>query len=279
VSVIDDTGRTVTLPHPAQRVLTLSPNTTELLFEAGGGSRIVGTVAYSDYPPAARKIPRVGDNTAFDLERIVALKPDLAIAWRHADAQSQLPLLSKLGIPVYYSDPRRLNDVPSTLERLGILVGSSAHAQQAASAYQQRLTSLRQRYANRSEVLMFYQVWQQPLMTLNGTHLVSDVMSVCGGRNLFANETLLVPTISTESVVASNPEVILTASMGATQSSTPLADLEHWKRWPALTAVQRQNLLTINGDLINRQGPRVLDAVQHLCEQLDEVRSRRPQRR
>lgn len=276
VSVIDDAGHTVTLAQPARRVLTLSPHTTELVFAAGGGDRIVGTVAYSDYPPAARDIPRVGDNRAFDLERIAAMKPDLAVVWRHGNAQGQLAALAKLGIPVFYSDPRRLDQLPLTLERLGILIGTADEARREAANYRQRLATLRHTYAGRSPVVVFYQVWEQPLMTLNGEHMVSDVMAACGGRNLFAAETLLVPTVSTEAVVAGNPEAIVTASMGATQSSRPLVDLQHWKRWSGMTAVQRHNLFTIDGDLINRQGPRILEAAETLCKQLDTARSRRP---
>lgn len=278
INVTDDLGHTITLARPAQRVVSLSPHTTELLFAAGAGNRIVGAVAYSDYPPAARAIPRIGDNRAFDLERIAALKPDLAVAWRHGDAQGQLGHLAKLGIPVFYSDSRRLDDVPSTLERLGTLVGTREEANHTATAYRQRLASLRQTYAALPPVVVFYQVWEQPLMTLNGAHIVSDVMSACGARNLFATETLLVPTVSTEAVVAGNPEVIITAGMGATQSTDALADLKHWKRWKSMTAVQRDNLFTVDGDLINRQGPRILDAVEILCKQLEAVRRRRPAR-
>ena len=276
LSAVDDTGQTITLPRPAQRVLTLSPHTTELVFAAGAGDRIVGTVAYSDYPPAARAIPRVGDNKAFDLERIAAMQPDLAVVWRHGNAQGQLAVLAKLGIPVFYSDPRRLDQLPFTLERLGVLVGTPDRARQAAAVYRARLAALRQTYAARPPVVVFYQVWEQPLMTLNGAHMVSDVVTACGGRNLFAAEALLVPTVSTEAVVAGNPEVIVTASMGATRAARPLADLQHWKRWNGMTAVQRDNLFTIDGDLINRQGPRILEAAEILCQQLEMARSRRP---
>ncbi len=278
LSVVDDTGKTVTLSQPARRVISLSPHTTEMLFAAGGGNRIVGTVTYSDYPPAARDIPRVGDNKALDLERLAALRPDLVVVWRHGNAQRQLDRLGALGIPVFYSDPRKLDQLPDTLERLGTLLDSRDAARASANAFRQRLAALRRDYAARPPVVVFYQVWEQPLMTLNGDHMISDVMAACGGRNLFAAESLLVPTISTEAVVAGNPEAIVTASMGATRSERPLVNLDHWKRWSGMTAVTRGNLFTIDGDLINRQGPRILDATAILCRQLETVRSRRPAR-
>lgn len=276
VSTTDDTGETVTLPQPAQRIVSLAPHATELLYAAGGGSRIVGTVHYSDYPPAARDIPRVGDNKALDLERIAALKPDLIVLWRHGNAKKQIEQLRGLGIPVFHSEPRRLDDIAQNLERLGVLLGTAPTAQQAATTLRQRVASLRQRHAARPAVTVFYQVWQQPLMTLNGDHLISEMLGVCGGRNVFADQAILVPTVSPEAVLARNPEAMLAASMGATQSDQPLGDFSQWMRWKQLTAVARGNLFTIDGDLLNRAGPRAVDATAALCEHLETARKRRP---
>lgn len=275
ISVTDDTGATVTLQRPAQRIVSLAPHATELLFAAGGGARIVGTVAYSDYPPPARDIPHVGDNRSLDLERIAALKPDLVVVWRHGNAQKQIERLRALGIPLYFSEPHRMGDIPRSIETLGTLLDTRASAHNAAQQFRQRVDALRQRYASRPPVPVFYQVWEQPLMTLNGQHIFSDMLALCGGRNIFANEPLLVPTVSVEAVVAANPEVLLTASMGATQGSRPIDTLDAWKRWPQLLAVQRGNLFTINGDLINRFGPRLVDAATLLCEDLEQARTRR----
>jgi len=276
VSATDDTGATVSLAAPATRVISLAPHATELIYAAGGGAKLVGTVSYSDYPPAAKQVPHVGDNTALDLERIVALKPDLIVVWRHGNAQAQLERLRELHIPLFFSEPQRLDDVAVTLTRLGTLLGTSATADTAASAYRQEIARLRARYASRPPVSVFYEVWDQPLMTLNGTHMISDVIALCGGRNVFAKLAPLVPTVSTEAVLAANPEAIVTASAGATKSDAPAAKLDAWRAWPSLTAVARQNLFAIDGDLIDRPAPRIAQGAAELCEDLEVARSRRP---
>ncbi|MCG5261431.1 cobalamin-binding protein [Cupriavidus gilardii] len=276
VTVVDDAGQTITLAHPARRIVSLAPHVTEMLFAAGGGDRIVGTVNYSDYPPEARAIPRVGDNKALDLERIAALKPDLIVVWRHGNAQKQAERLRALGLPLFHSEPRRLAAVPDNIEKLGVLLGTGPTAHAAAERLRARIAALGKTHAARPPVSVFYQVWQQPLMTLNGQHMVSDMLALCGGRNVFADETPLVPTISVEAVIARNPEAMITASMGATPADRPLADFAQWQRWQQLTAVARGNLFTIDGDLINRAGPRAIDAAEILCRQLEVARSRRP---
>ncbi|WP_207556758.1 cobalamin-binding protein [Paraburkholderia acidicola] len=275
ITVTDDSGATVTLAAPAQRVISLAPHVTELLYAAGGGAKLVGAVTYSDYPPEAKQLPRVGDNKALDLERIVALKPDLIVVWRHGNAQAQLERLRELHIPLFFSEPKHLDDIASTLTKLGVLLDTQQTADAAAAAFRQRIAQLRTRYATRPPVSVFYQVWDKPLMTLNGTHMISDVIALCGGRNVFAQLEPLVPTVSTEAVLAANPEAIVTASQGATAPDHPLPQLDTWRAWPALTAVARDNLFAIDGDLINRPAPRIAEGAAQLCEDLETVRSRR----
>jgi len=276
VSVVDDAGQTVTLPQPARRIVSLAPHVTELIYAAGGGDRIVGTVSYSDYPPQARDIPRVGDNKALDLERIAALKPDLIVVWRHGNAQKQTDRLRALGMPLFFSEPRRLEGIPDNLEKLGTLMGTESVANRSAADFRQQVDTLRKTYASRPPVTVFYQVWQQPLMTLNGQHMVSDLLALCGGQNLFAKEAPLVPTVSVEAVVAGNPEAMITAGMGATRPDRPLADFSMWEKWKQITAVARNNLFVIDGDLVNRAGPRVVKGAAEICKDLDVARSRRP---
>ncbi|NYH99225.1 cobalamin-binding protein [Cupriavidus plantarum] len=276
VTATDDAGQAVTLAQPARRIVSLAPHVTELIYAAGGGDRIVGTVTYSDYPHEARDIPRVGDNKSLDLERIAALKPDLIVVWRHGNAQKQTDRLRALGMPLFFSEPRRLESIPENLEKLGTLMGTSTVANRAAADFRQQIDTLRKTYASRPPVTVFYQVWQQPLMTLNGQHLISDMLALCGGRNLFANETPLVPTVSTEAVVAGNPEVMLTAGMGATRPDRPLADFTMWEKWKQVTAVARNNLFIVDGDLVNRAGPRVVRGAEEICKDIDIARSRRP---
>jgi iron complex transport system substrate-binding protein len=274
VTAIDDAGNTVTLSAPAQRVVSLAPHVTELLYAAGGGAKVVGAVAYSDYPPEAQKVPRVGDNRALDLERIVALKPDLIVVWRHGNAQQQLDRLRDLHIPLFFSEPRRLDDVATSLTRLGILLGTEPTAQAAAATYRQDIAQLRARYAQRAPVSVFYEVWDQPLMTINGSHMISDVIALCGGRNVFAALDPLVPTVSTEAVLAANPDAIVTASQGATSPDRPLPSLARWQAWPTLTAVAHGNLFAVDGDLLTRPAPRIAQGAAQLCKDLDLARSR-----
>lgn len=278
VSARDDDGNTVTLAAPAQRVISLAPHATELVFAAGGGAKLVGTVAYSDYPDAARAVPRVGDNKALDLERIAALKPDLIVVWRHGNAERQTDALRALHIPLFFSEPRHLDDIATSLNRLGILLGTQPTADAAAAAFRRDVAALRARYAARPPVTVFFQVWDRPLMTLNGTHLISDVIGLCGGRNVFASLTPLVPTVTDEAVLAANPEAIVTTSAGATPTRDTLPSLARWRAWPSLTAVARNNLFTIDGDLLTRASPRIAQGATALCEDLDAARARRPAR-
>ncbi|MFP3568337.1 cobalamin-binding protein [Paraburkholderia sp. SIMBA_030] len=275
INVTDDTGATVTLPAPAQRVISLAPHVTELLYAAGGGAKLVGAVSYSDYPPEAKQLPRVGDNKALDLERIVALKPDLIVVWRHGNAKRQLDRLREMHVPLFFSEPRRLDDVAVSLTRLGQLLGTSPAADAAAAAFRRDIAQLRTRYASRPPVSVFFQVWDRPLMTLNGEHMISDVIALCGGSNVFAKLAPLVPTVSTEAVLAADPEAIVTAAPGATKPDTTLPQLDSWRAWPGLKAVESNNLFAIDGDLINRPAPRIAQGAKQLCEDLDVARSRR----
>ncbi|MGU7843635.1 cobalamin-binding protein [Burkholderia sp. AW33-5] len=278
VTTRDDAGNTVTLPAPAQRVISLAPHATELVYAAGGGAKLVGTVTYSDYPPAAQAVPRVGDNKALDLERIAALKPDLIVVWRHGNAERQTDALRALHIPLFFSEPKHLDDVATSLRRLGTLLGTEPVADAAAVSFSRDIAALRARYAARPPVTMFFQVWDRPLTTLNGAHLFNEVISLCGGRNVFAALKPLAPTVTDEAVLAANPEAIVTTSAGATRSDAPLPSLARWRAWPALTAVAHNNLFAIDGDLLTRPSPRIAQGAAALCEDLDAARARRPVR-
>ncbi len=271
IRLTDDAGRTVILQHPARRIISLTPHLTELLFAAGAGERIVGTVEFSNYPEAARRIAHIGDSAQLDLERIVALKPDLVLVWRDGSGQRQLEKLLQLGIPVFYNEPRRLPDIARTIEQLGRLAGTEAQALPAARAFAARLAELSRRYAGRAPVTLFFQIWAQPLLTVNGKHLISDAVRLCGGRNVFAGLAPLTPEVTTEAVLAADPEAIVGAGVEAGEGG----NLDAWKQWPRMRAVARGNLFLIDSDLISRNTPRILDGAEALCEQLDTVRARR----
>lgn len=276
ISVTDDSGATVRLPAPARRVVSLAPHITELIFAAGGGATLVGAGDYSDFPPAATHVPRIGDSQALDLERIAALRPDLIVAWADGNPRQQLDQLRALGIPVFLSAPRSLDAIAADLRALGRLLGTAGIADPAARSFRAALASLRQRYADRPPVKVFYQVWDRPLMTLNGTHVVSDVIRLCGGRNVFASLPALVPTVSTEAVLAADPEAIFAAVPAAMARDGTPAALTMWRAWLALTAVARGNLFGLDGDTITRPTPRIALGAARLCEDLEKARRRRP---
>lgn len=269
VSAQDDDGRTVTLPAPARRIISLAPHTTELLYAAGAGPRIVATVRYADYPPEAKALPQVGDAHALDLERIVALKPDLIVVWMHGSSARQIERLRALKIPLFHSEAHRLEDVGEGIRRLGVLAGTEDVANAAANTYAQRVTSLRARYSQRTPLKVFYQVWQQPLLTLNKQHLISDAIRLCGGVNVFAQQTALVPTVSPEAVLAAQPQVLVAASVGG----QPDDSLALWAPFKQFEPIARHHVVWLNTDLISRQGPRIVDGAQQLCEGLDKVRT------
>jgi len=269
--VPDDAGATVVLAAPARRVVSLAPHVTELLYAAGAGGYVVGAVDYSDYPEAAQRIPRVGSYTGLDLEAIVALRPDLIIAWQSGNPPSQVERLRALGLAVYVSEPRHIEDVATNIERLGRLAGTADAALRAARAFRQRHEALRRRYAARPAVTVFYQIWDRPLMTVNGKQLISDVIHLCGGRNVFADLPILAPTVDVEAVLAADPEAIVASGAGASRPEW----FDAWRRWPQLRAVRRDNLFVVPPDVLQRHGPRILDGAEHLCADLETARRRR----
>jgi len=271
ISVRDDYGNTVTLQKPAQRIISMAPHVTELLFAAGGGDRIVGTVSYSDYPEAAKRIARIGDNREVDIERVIAMKPDLLVVWRHGGSERQLEILRKLGIPLFYSEPHKLDEIPDSLIRLGHLLGTDREAQRAAADLRQRLAALAAQYANRPPVRLLYQVWDKPLYTLNGQHIVSDAIRLCGGENIFANMKITAPVVSIEAVLQDDPEAIV----GTVEKNPAEGGVNMWKAYPSMTAVRRGNLITLDGNLLNRAGPRMIAGATALCEKLEQVRQHR----
>lgn len=268
ISVPDDTGQKLRLKQPAQRIITLAPHATELLFAIGAGKRIVGTVEYSDFPEEAKRIPRIGGYNGLDMEAIAALHPDVIIAWSGGTPLAQIEKLRQLSLPLYLSAPKNVVDIAAALERLGALTGEEPAARQSAAQFRQKLDTLRNQYQQHSKVSVFYQTWSHPLMTINGEQIISDVLRLCGGENIFARLPVLAPTVSIEAVLQANPQAILTSST----NHSPPTGLDEWKRWPQLRAVRNKHLYYISGDLISRPTPRILQGMAEACGKLDEVR-------
>lgn len=271
IVVRDDTGQAVRLAAPAKRIVSLAPHVTETLFAIGAGEHIVGTVDYSDYPAAAKKIQRVGGYSRIDLEAVTALKPDLVIAWESGNSPAHVAKLRALGLPIYVTQPNRIDDVATTLERYSQLVGDAEAGRLAAMRFRERLEGLRNRYATKPKVRTFYQIWKQPLMTVGGQQIITDAIAVCGGENVFAQLSSMAPTVTVEAVIAANPEAIVASGMGESRPEW----LDDWKRWTSINAVARDNLFFIPPDLIQRHTPRLLDGTERLCQYLETVRGKR----
>jgi iron complex transport system substrate-binding protein len=269
VSVVDDSKRTVTLAEPARRIVSLAPHATELIYAAGAGPYLVGVSEYSNYPPEAKRLPSVGGVSALDLERVITLKPDLVVVWGSGNSATQIAKLHSLRIPVFESEPRDFATIAGSIERLAQLAGTDPVGHAAAENFRARLEKIRTTYQQRPVVRVFYQIWRTPLMTLNGAHMVSAAIRLCGGENIFGTLPQLAPAISTEAVLKANPETIIASSGG---KEDPFAG---WRRFPAMTAVARGNLFSVDGELMNRASPRVLDGTEALCKHLETARSRR----
>jgi iron complex transport system substrate-binding protein len=267
VSVTDDAGNVLALPRAARRVVALAPHLTELVFAAGGGERLVGVIRYSDHPSAALALPVVGDAFALNLERIVQLRPDLILVWHSGLGERQRAQLRALKLPVYESEIRRVDDIGTTLHRVGTLLGSPATADAAATELTQRWNALQARYGGRSPVRVFYQLWHQPLITINGEHLIAQAITACGGVNVFAGLAGLTPTVSWEAAAQADPQVIAGARVDG--ETTPQGQ---WARLQQVDAVKHQRYALLPPELLGRMGPRFIDGAQLLCEALDKAR-------
>jgi iron complex transport system substrate-binding protein len=271
IVVTDDSGTTLRLKEPARRIISLAPHITETLFAAGAGAALVGAVEYSDFPDAAKKLPRVGGYSKLDLEAIAALKPDLAVGWASGNSPAHIDKIRALGIPVYLVQPERIDDVAANLERYGDLAGTQAIAREAAASFRSRLAELRSRYEVRPQVRVFYQIWKQPLMTVGGGQVITDAIRLCGGENVFADLKPLAPKVTVEAVLAADPEIIVASGMGEARPEW----VDDWRQWPSMTAVQRDNLFFIPPDLIQRHTPRLVEGAARLCTQIETARSKR----
>jgi iron complex transport system substrate-binding protein len=267
ISVVDDGAHTVRLTTAAKRVVSLAPHITELLYAAGAGHTVVGVSAWSDYPAEAKKLPIVADGTRLDLERIIDLQPDLVIAWKSGSNARQIKRLKKLGLTIFESEPRSFVDIATSIERFAKLTGSS-DGTHAAKTFRENHERLKQRYAGKKTVSVFYQIWPSPLMTLNDKHFIAEVFQLCGAANVFGKLKPLAPSVSAEAVAKANPDAILVTG---TESSS----LDRWRALPTLKATRLDNVFAVDGTLVNRAGPRLIEGAAQVCERIEIARDHR----
>lgn len=267
-AVTDDTGARLVLPAPPRRIVSLAPGATEMLYAAGAGDRLVATVFGADEPAAAKALPRIGDANALNWERLIALKPDVVVVWKDLANRLMIDSLRKLELKIYYINAGSLEDLARSVRGLGALAGTQPTAEAAAAGLEQRIRRLAARKAAGPPLRVFYMIWDVPLYTVGGRHVISDAIARCGGSNLFADIDFPAPTVEFETVVKRNPEVIL-------MSTTPITARdwrERWARFPALRAVAARQVLTFSDPRLDRMGPTAIDAVEGLCVQLDAAR-------
>lgn len=268
LTLTDDSGREIRLNGPAQRIISLSPHITELLFAAGAGERIVGTVRYSNYPQQAETIPRIGDTYNLDIERIIGLKPDIIVLWQSGTRNATIEAIEKTGFPVFYSEPRSLQSIADTILNFGRLAGTQPAAKESSARFTERLSNLRSAHMHKRPVRVFYQFWHEPIFTVNGEHLINRAITLCSGVNVFADLPALTPRVDRESVLQQNPEVIIAS--GENESRPPW--LDEWRRWPEIAAVRDGHVYFIPPDLLLRHTPRILEGAESMCGFIEQAR-------
>jgi iron complex transport system substrate-binding protein len=269
IRVVDDAGAAIVLPAPARRIVSLAPHATELLFAAGAGERIVGVVKGSNHPAEARALPVIGDVHAIDVERIVALRPDLVVTWPYT-TPAQVAKLAARGVAVFTTDPATIDGIATDIERLGTLAGAAPAAALAARRYRDRVADATSGAAGREKVRVFYQIWGEPTYTIGGRHLISQAIAACGGENVFGSLALPAPQVSVEAVIAARPQAIVAGVDGAARP----AWLDAWSHWTGVPAVRDRQLHVVDADRLHRPGPRFAEGVAELCAAIDRARYR-----
>lgn len=265
----DDRGTIVHLAAPASRIITLSPHLAEIAFAAGAGDRVVGVARFSDFPQAAARLPQIGDGARVDIERILALKPDLVLAWKSGNQAGDISRLEQLGLRVFVTEPQRLTDVSRLLRLVGTLAGTEDAADRTATAFEGEIAALRSRYGTRPAVRVFYEIWHRPLLTVNGAHMISDVLALCGGMNVFAEAPLLTPSVPLEAVLAARPDAIV----GGSSAVDPREFVAQWRRYE-VGGLKDLPVFYVPPDEIQRATPRIAQGARTICEALQNVRNR-----
>ena len=272
ISTTDDRGKIISLETPAKRIISLSPHTTEMLFSAGAGQFIIGRDKFSNYPRSAESIPIVGDIVNLDYESILVANPDLIVMWATGGNSRIINKLESYGFVVFASDPKTVEDIPNTIHKLSRLTANpavSSSTNQKMEEFRNGFSLLKKRYGDKNKVRVFYQVWNRPLYTLNGNHLTSQIISMCGGINVFSDLFQLAPTVSVEAVLKVNPDVIISG-----QEHPHEQILTQWQKYTFMSAVHRENIYSVDADLLQRPTLRLLEGATELCDYVEMARKK-----
>jgi iron complex transport system substrate-binding protein len=261
-----------------QRIITLAPHLSELVDAAGGAERLVSVSAFSNLPESVKQLPITSDARSIDLEKMKSLRPDLIIYWLGGTSESQIQSIKKTfnkDVQFISVQPKKLSDIATDIETIGKALGTESVAKKNADALRLKIAELstkqrntKQKNISERKVRVFYQVWAQPLMTLNQDHIIGDIIQRCGGEQLFANEKVLVPTVSREAVIKANPEIIFTA----VDSAKIKTDWSMWSSFPQLAATQNKAFIDLDGDIISRPSPRIMQGAQKICAEINKIR-------
>jgi iron complex transport system substrate-binding protein len=261
-TVRDMQGREIVLAAPPQRIVSLVPSATEMIYALGGEDRLVGRTDFCDYPAATRAKTSVGGMINPSLETIVTLKPDLVIATIAGNREETFTQLARLGIPVYQVGADRIADVKEVARRLGTLTGREAAATPLIDSIERRVAAVREAVKAYGRPRVLYVLWPDPLIVPGRSVLVTELIEIAGGESITARDAEEYPRYSLEAAVAKGPEVIVLANHGS--KSGPIA-LDRWKRLTSLPAIKTGRIHSVDGNLMHRYGPRVLDGLDQLA--------------
>jgi len=264
-TITDELGRQVKVSHSPQRIISLSPGTTEALFALGLGERIVGVTSYCNYPEEASRKERVGDTLNPSIERIVALKPDLVIISTASQLQDLAERLNKLGIPTYISNPRTLSEILSSMERIGDLCGVKDRAEQVVAELRRRIDEVRKKVNGLSRLRVFYILQTEPLFTVGKGAYATDLIWLAGGESISKDELNPWPQFSRETAIARKPEVII---LSGDARGVVTAGHFNQRQFQSTPAVKQGRVYRINADLVERPGPRIVDGLEEIARLL-----------
>ena len=269
VRAVDARGTVIRLAQPAQRIITLAPHLTELAFAAGAGDRLVGVARFSNHPPPAQRLPVISDAVQFDSERMLALHPDLVLAWQGGTPPEVIARLERIGLPVFVAGAARLEQIAQGMTAIAALSGTLPESAAARTAFSAGLRELRERRYGAPPVRVFYEIWSRPLMTISNAHVISEIIGLCGGINVFGDLQVLTPEVSREALLAARPEIAL----GGSSAESPSGFAARWAALPPpLGSVPARHIAP---DLIQQPTPRLLDGARLVCAHLDRVRADR----